>query len=236
LTLISVTFRTLDTGAWAGNPPVMLRACHPELLDSLPPDHPDAIHNRRDLRIINRIMGNRGWFERTLPRLLLPGDRVLELGAGTGEMGLALIRRGIPVDGLDLWPRPGNWPAEREWHTANLNTFSGYGAYAVVIANLILHQFTAMELSSLGGKLQLSARVILACEPERRRASQVLMGAIGPLLGANHVTLHDARVSIEAGFKGEELPDFLGLDAEDWLFSCRTTAGGALRMVAVRKP
>jgi len=192
----------------------MLRACQPELLDSLPPDHPDAIHNRRDLRVINRIMGNKAWFERTLPKLHLPGDRVLELGAGMGEMGLELIRRGIPVDGLDLWPRPAAWPPEREWHTADLNTFAGYGAYPVVIANLILHQFTAMELASLGEKLRGSARVILACEPERRRASQMLVAAIGPLLGANHVTLHDARVSIAAGFRDDELPEFLGLDQE----------------------
>jgi hypothetical protein len=214
----------------------MLRACQPEILDSLPHDHPDAIHNRRDLRIINRIMGNRGWFERTLPRLLLPGDRVLELGAGMGEMGLALIERGIPVDGLDLWPRPRAWPAGREWHRADLRAFTGYGAYPVVIANLILHQFTEGDLSRLGAELRRSARVILACEPERRRASQVLMAAVGPLLGANHVTLHDARVSIAAGFRGDELPRFLGLDPADWLSSCRTKATGALRMVAVRRP
>ncbi len=39
------------------------------------------------------------------------------------------------------------------------------------------------------------------------------MAAIGPLLGANHVTLHDARVSITAGFVGTELPSALGMDA-----------------------
>jgi hypothetical protein len=214
----------------------MNRECTPELLDSLPHDHPDAIHNRRDLRLINRIMGNRSWFERTLPALVLPGDRVLEIGAGMGEMGLELNQRGIPLDGLDLWPRPRGWPSDREWHAADLKTFSGYGAYPVVIANLILHQFTAEELSRLGGQLRRSARVILACEPTRRRVSQALVAAVGPILGANHVTLHDARVSIAAGFWGEELPGFLGLDSETWRYSCRTTALGAIRMVAVRNP
>jgi hypothetical protein len=214
----------------------MLRACQPELLDSLPHDHPDAIHNRRDLRIINRFMRNRAWFERTLPPLLLPGDRVLELGAGTGEMGVYLNRRGIPLDGLDLWPRPADWPREREWHTADLKAFPGYDAYPVIIANLILHQFTAEELARLGARLRRSSRVILANEPERRRISQVMMAAVAPILGANHVTIHDARVSIAAGFRGDELPGFLGLEPGEWRCSCRSAALGALRMVAVRKP
>ena len=32
------------------------------------------------------------------------------------------------------------------------------------------------------------------------------MVANAPLLGANHVSLHDAHVSIAAGFLGDELP------------------------------
>jgi hypothetical protein len=213
----------------------MNRACEPELLDSLPHDHPDAVHNRRDLRIINGFMRNRAWFERTLPPLLRPGERVLEIGAGMGEMGIALNKLGIPVDGLDLWPRPAAWPAGREWHQADLKTFGGYGAYPIVIGNLILHQFTGPELGALGAVLRRTARVIAACEPERRRRSQALMAAIGPLLGANHVTLHDARVSITAGFLGTELPEALGMDNSSWEVSCASTALGALRMVAVRR-
>ncbi len=213
----------------------MNRACEPELLDSLPHDHPDAVHNRRDLRLINGFMRNRAWFERTLPPLLRPGERVLEIGAGTGEMGVALNRRGIPVDGLDLWPRPAAWPAGREWHQADLKTFGGYGDYPVVVGNLILHQFTEPELAELGSVLRRTARVVAASEPERRRMSQTLMAAIGPLLGANHVTLHDARVSITAGFVGTELPSALGMDAGDWEISCASTPLGASRMVAVRR-
>lgn len=213
----------------------MNRACEPELLDSLPHDHPDAVHNRRDLRFINRLMRNRAWFERTLPAVLRSGERVLELGAGMGEMALRLNRRGIPVDGLDLWPRPAGWQGDREWHVADLKTFDGYGAYPAVIGNLIFHQFNEAELADLGARIRRAARVVLACEPERRRISQTVMAALVPLIGANHVTLHDAHVSIAAGFTGSELPTALGMTAGQWEVSCASTALGAYRMVAVRR-
>jgi hypothetical protein len=60
------------------------------------------------------------------------------------------------------------------------------------------------------------------------------MAAVAPLLGANHVTLHDAHVSVTAGFCGDELPKALGLDDGNWKYSCRSTALGVCRMVAVR--
>jgi len=214
----------------------MRRSCGPELLDALAHDHPDAVHSRRDLRSVNAFMGNRRWFAATLPGLVLPGERVLEIGAGTGELGLALNARAIPVDGLDLCPRPPAWPADRAWHQADLRGFQGYGAYPVVIGNLIFHQFTDEELSALGAELRRSARVFLASEPRRRRLSQTLMAALAPLLGANPVTLHDARVSIGAGFVDEELPARLGMDDGNWDISCTLTALGASRVVAVRRP
>ncbi|HEY5078777.1 MAG TPA: hypothetical protein VII43_02975, partial [Opitutaceae bacterium] len=209
----------------------MNRACLPELLDSLPPDHPDAIHNRRDLRIINRFMRNRPWFENALPPLLRPGERALEIGAGMGELAMALGGKGVPVDGLDLWPSPAGWPAQRGWHSADLRSFDGYGAYPVVLGNLIFHQFTDSELAELGGKLRRSARAIVACEPVRRRLSQVLMAAVAPFFGANHVTLHDAHVSVTAGFRGNELALALGLD-DGWRCTSTETGFGVYRMVA----
>jgi hypothetical protein len=212
----------------------MMRACLPELLDSLPHDHPDALHNRRDLRVINRIMRNRAWFSRALTSRMRPGERALEIGAGMGEMGRALNGRGFKVDGLDLWPRPEGWPAERQWHRADLRSFPGYADYPVILGNLIFHQFTEAELAGLGEGLRQGARVLLACEPERRRLSQTVMAALGPLLGANHVTLHDAHVSITAGFQGDELPRALGLDRGGWTYACETTMLGVYRMTAVR--
>jgi hypothetical protein len=216
--------------------PAMPRVCEPELLDSLPFDHPDAVRNRRDLRLVNGFMRNLPWFRRTLPPLLRPGEPVLELGAGQGELGQLLIAAGVPLDGLDLWPRPARWPAERAWHRGDLKAFEGYAAYPTVIGNLIFHQFEAPELAQLGATLRRTARVIVACEPLRRRLSQTMMAVIGPLLGANHVTLHDSRVSIAAGFVADELPRALGLDDGQWDVTAAATVPGAYRMVAVRRP
>jgi len=213
----------------------MRRTLEPEILDSLPPGHPDAMHNRRDLRVVNRVMGNHRWFGRVLPPLIRPGEKVLELGAGTGELGLRLVAAGMPVDGLDLWPRPAGWPAVHAWHVADLREFGGYAGYPVVIGNLIFHQFSGSDLAALGARLQAHARVIVACEPVRRRWFQMLYALFAPLFGANYVSRHDGRVSIAAGFRGAELPQALGLDPRAWDCRCTSTPLGGYRMVAVRR-
>ena len=214
---------------------MLQRTLQPELLDSLPPDHPDALHNRRDLRLTNGVMGSHRWIARHVPPLLRPGERVLEIGAGTGELGRKLARAGVAVDGLDLWPRPPDWPAERLWHRADLREFDGYGGYTVFIGNLIFHQFSDEELGKLGRALARTARVIVASEPARQRRSQVLFRSFAPLFRANHVSLHDAHVSIAAGFLGDELPRALGLRPETWEIGCTVTTLGNYRMTAVRR-
>jgi SAM-dependent methyltransferase len=213
----------------------MLRKIRPEILDSLPPDHPDARASRRDLRLINRIMGNHRWIESVLPPFLRPGERVLELGAGDGELGRRLAARGIQVDGLDIGPRPDDWPPGRAWHRGNLREFDGYGKYAAVVGNLIFHHFDSGSLADLGRRLEPAVRIVVACEPSRSRLSQFLFGALGPVFGANRVTRHDGRVSIAAGFRGGDLARALGLDKASWNCKCRSTLLGAHRLVAIRR-
>ena len=212
----------------------MQRTIQPEILDSLPRDHPAALHNRRDIRLTNLLLGTHRWIERSLPPLVRGTDAVLEVGAGTGELGLRLARRGLAIHGLDLWPRPPEWPASYRWHREDLRTFAGYGDYNVILGNLIFHQFSDLELGELGAKLQ-HARMIIACEPQRRRSSQILYRSLAPLFGANHVSLHDAHVSIAAGFKGKELPEKLGLLSPHWRVRCTSTMLGIYRMVALRE-
>jgi hypothetical protein len=213
----------------------MQRILQPELLDSLPVDHPAALHNRRDLRLTNEIAGNHRWLRRTLAQLLRPGELALELGAGTGELGARLHRAGLAVDGLDLWPRPPAWPGARAWHVSDLRRFDGYAPYAAVCGNLIFHQFSEADLAALGARLRRHARVLVASEPARRRVSQILFRTLGPLLGANYVSLHDAHVSIAAGFRGGELPAALGLDPGEWDIRGTTSLLGMYRLTAVRR-
>jgi hypothetical protein len=214
---------------------LMQRLLQPEILDSLPPDHPDALHNRRDIYRLNGLMGNFRWFTKRLPKLLRPDECVLEIGAGDGTLGAALAAAGLSYDGLDLWPRPAHWPRDAAWHQTNLLSFAGYADYPVVFGNLIFHQFSDDDLAALGATLGRTARVIVANEPARGRFFQFLARRANSLIGANHVTLHDAQVSIAAGFRGDELPRALGLDKKTWSWRHTTTLRGAYRMIAQRR-
>jgi len=73
----------------------MPRILEPEILDSLPPDHPDALHNRRDLRLTNRLAGNFRWFARTLPRLVGPQQAALLFYTGRRIPGSEAVRIGL---------------------------------------------------------------------------------------------------------------------------------------------
>ena len=214
----------------------MPRVIQPELLDSLPPDDPDAQHSRRDLRRINTLMGNHRWLARVLPALLEPGERALELGAGSGELGMRLHRAGIAVDGLDLCPAPPHWPRERPWHRADLRSFGGYGDYAVVFGGLIFHHLCDAELRALGAAFPAGVRTVVAAEPARSGHAQRLFRWFAPLFGANRVTMHDADVSIAAGFQGLELPGALGLTPPTWHVQIEAGFPGGYRMVARRCP
>lgn len=213
----------------------MPRVLTPEILDRLPADSPAARRSRRDLRLTNALMGNHRWLRRELQQRAQPAEAALELGAGDGAFALSANLTGLNVHGLELTcPAPTRWPANRSWHRADLKTFPGYAAYPVIVGNLIFHHLSEGELGQLGATLRRHNRVILASEPARRSASKALFAVLGRLLGADRVTLHDARVSIGAGFLGQELPELLGLGA-DWDVRCHTTLLGAYRMSAVKK-
>ena len=223
------------------------RLVQSELLDSLPPDAPEAVVSRRDLRRINWLMGNGRWIGREMLQRRHPVGvskskgplTIAELGAGDGTMLLRILQSqawegpaGIVVlvdrqpvvatATLDGFRRLG-W--EVEVVEADVFTWLRNTPMTdLMVTNLFLHHFedpVLVELLMLAGA---KTRCLIACEP--RRSSFALVGSrLLGLIGCNHVTRHDAVVSVRAGFRGTELGDqFRGGLSADW--TIRETAAG----------
>lgn len=212
-----------------------LRVILPEILDTLPSDSPAARASRRDLRVINRLLGSHAWFRAILRERRRPGDDVLEIGAGTGELGRALHAFVPELAGLDRMSRPCNWPPLAPWFETDVLSFGRWREFPVVIGNLFFHHFDGERLARIGAQLDRHARLIVASEPLRAPRARRLFSLLCPVIGAHPVTRHDGRVSIGAGFRGEELPRLLRLDPSVWRWRIRESWLGASRLVAERR-
>lgn len=216
-----------------------MRDPQPEILDHLPPDHPDAVASRRDLRLINALMGNQRWLHNRLTAHLQPGQHIVELGAGDGSLARRFFRR-LPRDfplrftAIDLAPRPPDWPQDPRflWRQEDLFQCDALPDADIVLACLMLHHFQNQELRALGNRLS-KARLILAREPARQ---QVWMRFLLYPFGLNRVTKHDMKLSIEAGFLRNELATALGLSTPTWKIHQRETALNAHEFEATRQP
>ena len=218
------------------------RVVEPEILDALPADDPAAIRSRRDLRLVNTLMGNQRWIIKQLRQSPAheSGRTSWELGAGDGSLGAAIAKKlgnkAPPLTALDLSPRSERWPTAWDWQQRDLMEIAAESPNSeLVIANLILHHFDDAQLASIGRWLSAEADTVIAVEPLRARLPHVLAFAMR-LLGINYVTREDIHTSINAGFTDSELPDLLGLDPQHWNIQVSTTLLGAYQMIATRRP
>lgn len=204
----------------------MRRVLQPELLDHLPPSDPRAVRSRSDLRRLNGLMGHAGIFTRNfftawgdqaaIPRPL----RLVELGAGDGALLLRLAqrwsRRGVAAQAT-LIDRQDLVSAETRrsflalhWTVKSLaaDVFAGLeslpGPVHLILANLFLHHLPEKTLRRLLHMAAARAELFMACEPRRARGPLAACRLLR-LLGCGYVTRHDARVSVRAGFRGNEL-------------------------------
>jgi hypothetical protein len=210
------------------------RVIIPEILDSLNPADPRAIRSRRDLQWIDLYLGNSRWIVRQLKKLTSPLARIIEIGAGEGDL-CRKVQTSLPsstVTGLDLIQRPTNLPVSIRWIGGDFfKTLPTIGADACV-GSLILHHFSDEALCDLGAHLQ-SFRSLTFCEPLRSRLPLFLSKLSCPFL--SEVTRHDMPASIRAGFRPGELPAVLGLDSKKWNIRESSHWRGALRLVASRR-
>jgi hypothetical protein len=211
------------------------RSVEPEILDGLPQDSSAARASRRDLRIINHLLGSRNWFRGVLRNRRRPGERILEVGAGTGELGRALGANVPDLAGLDLGRRPPDWPPLAKWFQTDVLEFTGWAGFPLVIGNLFFHHFDSQQLGRIGNQLSRHARVIIASEPLRVRRTKLLFSLLCPPIRAHPVTRYDGRVSIAAGFRHDELPRLLRLDPAVWSWWVQETWLGSCRLVAERR-
>jgi hypothetical protein len=213
-----------------------VRQVLPEKLEELPEEHPDARKSRRDLLMVNAIMRNHAWMIAQVRKHYQPGWDIVELGAGDGALGQKLLRQGPvkPWDlhGVDLVAAPADWPPQAHWHQGNVLE-KGLPDGEILLANLILHHFTAEELAVLGQKISPRAKLILSVDPARYRGFLGLGRFVSFCLGFNHVTRHDMTVSVRGGFRNRELPDWLGLGPE-WQVQTWCSRLGGYHMLARR--
>jgi hypothetical protein len=196
----------------------MLREVKPEILDDLDPLDSRAIHSRRDLQRVNALMGHSRILARAL-RSHINGARVVELGAGDGTCLLRVAHRlgtERPLSVILLDRRPSVTEDTRAgfarigWNidVIEADVFEWLRRAAdrcdVTIANLFLHHFQPAALSELLARTCEKTRTFVACEP-RRSAASMIGAQMLRVLGCNDVTLHDAPISVRAGFRAREL-------------------------------
>lgn len=228
------------------------RRLESEWLDVLPAGDPRALRSRRDLRLVNVLMGHHGILWRNLRDMMGPDvpRRIVELGAGDGTLLLSAARKlagAWPdtvvelVDRQDL-VRPDTRAAfgQLGWRvecvSADLLSWAKQnqgGRADIMFANLVLHHFEPAALRELFSMIAGSTHRFIAIEP--RRSWPALGGgrALG-LLGCNDVTRHDAVVSVRAGFTGAELSR-LWPEGDGWVLMERP-AGLFSHLFLARRP
>jgi hypothetical protein len=212
------------------------RSVVPELLDALPHEDPAALRSRDELHFINHFMGNHRWICLILQEQDLQNKRILELGAGDGSLARLALSTGVAQaaqwSALDLAPAPIDWPHEAVWHQGDLFALPVLPDAEIIAANLFLHHFENDQLQNLGARLPEGCRLLIACEPARRRLHSLQGHLLSALVDLSPVTHHDMLVSIRAGFLGDELSQALGL--QGWQTRVSLTALGAYRFTAWR--
>jgi len=198
----------------------MERILAEERLDRLPPSDPRATRSRADLRRLNFLMRHARIIGRGL-RLSPSVKNICDLGGGDGAFMLAVARHiGWRDVHLTIVDRHDSVPQEigadftelgwrvsvvvQDFATWSEPPQSSPVRFDAITANLVLHHLSEAELGRLFAAIETRTRLFVACDPRRGSLGLLAARCLG-LIGCNDVTRHDARVSVRAGFAGQEL-------------------------------
>ncbi|MDA7524509.1 class I SAM-dependent methyltransferase [bacterium] len=200
----------------------MKRLIQPEILDHLSPDDPRVFHARKDLRLINGLMNHARILRSSIFPQLNAGHslRIVEIGSGDGALAYEIFKKWgkLPAGSrFDFVDKAGSLSKQVKrdlgalgWEVNEFETDvfhwidSRSDSYDLCFASLFLHHFDERELTLLFRQLSKKIERFICIEPRRDRFG--LLGALGlRLLGCDPVTLHDAKVSVRAGFHHQEL-------------------------------
>lgn len=199
---------------------VSKRVVEPELLDSLAPSDPAAVRSRAELRHVNWWMGNARHVTKAILNLPEFPRRIVEIGAGDGTFMLGVARRLASagckrgsVALLDMEPVVRAETLQNfqhlGWqvtviHRNLIDWLDQEEKVDLILANLFLHHFQDDLLTRFFSRFAEITSAVIACEPRRWKPALFGCRLLG-LIGCNHVTRHDAVVSVRAGFREGEL-------------------------------
>lgn len=197
----------------------LARTLEPEWLDELDPADARAKRARRELRLVNAIMGNAGFIARALAGSIAEGAKIADLGAGDGALMMRVARqlgtRALRLSLVDRACPPSPQALARYgalgWEVTPcaadvFDWLAGAPYFDAITVNLFLHHLEGLRLRQLLRLAAARTRLFVACEPRRSRVALLGSRAL-VLLGCGAVTRHDAVLSVRAGFHGRELSD-----------------------------
>ena len=184
------------------------RVILPEILDHADPA--PARESLHDLVRLNRFFGGYRILKHMIAAFAGPSDRftMLDVGAASGDMGAA-VRDRYPralITSLDY----------KDDHLVKASAPKLVGdafqlpfaerSFDFVFSSLFLHHFTNQEIVQLLSSFRAVARrAVLAIDLERGPFAYYFVPATRWLFGWHEITLHDAPISVGAGFKRPEL-------------------------------
>ena len=169
-----------------------------------------ADRNLRDIARINRWFGGHHALLRMMRDLVASDEHfsVLDVGAGSGDMGRCLIGHFPNAKVISVNHRPShlrNAPSPRVVADALELPFPT-GSFDFVLCSSVLHHFPDDRVIDMIAKLRLFARrALLLLDLERHPVAYHFLPKTRRAFGWSPLTVHDGPMSVAAAFRVEEL-------------------------------